>query len=129
MAPATPEAVARHSPRSESERRQRWERYAADLHAHGKTAEAAWVRAAGQRVDALHHRLRRALDAPTDHARDWPPRGLAVWWEFGVILVQQLAVLLALWAGVLLLTAGPNRKDSASGPPQVWPWAAAHAVL
>src|SRR5205823_6492511 len=96
---------------------------------HGKTAEAAWVRAAGQRVDALHRRLRRAPDALAHHTGDWPPRGLAVWWEFGVILVQQLGVLLALWAGVLLLPVWEDRENPAAGLPQVGPWATAHAVL
>lgn len=129
MAPATPKAVARKSPRSERERRQRRERYAAYLEAHGGAAEAAWVRDQGERVDALHRRIRHASDALLDHAPDGPPRGFAVWWEIGVVLVQQIAVILALWGGILLLTLHLDRQTWGAGPLPLVPWAAAHVVL
>jgi hypothetical protein len=129
MAPATPKAVARKSPWSESERRQRRERYAACLEAHGGAAEAAWVRYESERVDAIHRRIRHAWDGLSDHAPGWPPRGLAVWWEFGVVLVLQMAVILALWGGVLLLTLQVDRKKWGAGPLPLVPWAAAHVVL
>lgn len=140
MAPASPKAVSGKSPHSESERRQRRERYAASLEAHGGAVEAAWVRYEGERGDVIHRRIRRAWNGVWDHSSYWPPRGLAVWWEAGVVLVQQLAVVLALWGGVLLLALLVEREGAGASPPttQVWftagplqvgPWTAACLVL
>jgi hypothetical protein len=129
MAPATSQAVARNSASGDSDRRQRRERYAAYLERQGGTVEAAWVRYEGERGDVIQQRIRRARDRLGDHTPYWPPRGLAVWWELGVILLQQLAALLALWAGVRLLALGVDRKSLGAGSPRVGPWIAVQAAL
>jgi hypothetical protein len=139
MAPGMKEPSKQPTVSAEDRRRRARDGYAADLEAHGDISGAAWVRYESERAEALYARIRRAAASP-DY---WPLRSgphLAAWWEFGLVLLEQMVVLLCLWGGLALLGRLLDRKEEGAvvacsarwlkvGPLSIGPWTVVYLVL
>jgi hypothetical protein len=109
------------SARPEAARRIRRDRYEAVLIADGQAAEADWVRSAGDWADEMDARVKRASSIE-DSLALLPPERLLGWWVFGLVLLRQIAALLALWgaAALLALLRDPEREDRSRLDSEVW---------
>ena len=94
-------------------RRERRIRDERSLQARGDTAEADWVRTERERGEAIQGQIERARSSWQDSA-PFTPEGWAGWWTFGILLLEQIATLLALWVGAALLASlrGPARAEA-----------------
>jgi hypothetical protein len=114
MAPVAPDLEPGTRIPPDIARQRARERYAAELEAHGATAEAGWVRSQGERMDALFQQVQEALAVSTAQEQTYfPPLQLLGWWALGVVLLKQIAVLVMVWVVAILL--GRLRQPTGGG--------------
>jgi hypothetical protein len=98
--------------------RARRERFAARLASSGQTAEAAWVRAQAERLDAMRAQINRVVQSDSFQGLF---RRLQAGWIFGILLLKQIGVLLLLWAAALLLARAAAAEREEEHPARgVW---------
>jgi hypothetical protein len=125
-------AVSGRSPASDSSdsrSKAARERYVARLESSGETAEAAWVRDQGERIDAMRAQISRMAEANGFEASllDAHLQQLQASWLAGMVLLRQIGVLLLVWAAALLLVRASGRGGEARTA--WWTWLLVYAGL
>lgn len=103
--------------------RERHQRYEKALLAQGQTAEADWVRAQRERGELLRNRTNQ-VQAEWQSLGGMSPERWEGWWTFGILLLEQIGVLLALWAGAALLARIRDAEPAGLTRPAAIGWAA-----
>jgi hypothetical protein len=131
-APAPGSTSAPRSPPTPEQEAREWraqrERYAATLEASGDPGPAVWLRTTGDRLDAMHLRLRRGLSSGGDDLSILYTR-LIVGWLYGLVVIWQLLAILALWAGAVLLGRALGKEARTARPPDAGTWGAIHLAV
>lgn len=100
--------------------RQQW--YERSLQVRGEMAEADWARTEREKGDAIQNQIQRAITSWRDLEPPSTPEGWAGWWTFGILLLAQIAVLLAIWGGSALLARlrAPAPADAPTAAASGW---------
>jgi hypothetical protein len=123
--PPPPPGQPRPSGSREAREKAARERYLARLASSGQTAEAAWVRDHGVRLDATRAQISRVAESNAQLVCLLRFQSV---WIIGLVFLEQIGVILPLWGAALLL-AWTCATGSAVLPPVRTQWLVVYVAL